>query len=114
MAQRRLRFGWFIPTSGDTGAFGVPEETYTPSLEHFVTVARAAEEAGFEYALVPVQTFCYEAWVTCAMISAQTEKLTMLVAARPGYIQPATMAKMVTTFDQLSKGRIFAMVAGWM
>ena len=111
--KRRLRLGWFIPTSGDTGAFGVSEETYAPSLEHFVTVARAAEEAGFEYALVPVQTFCYEAWVTCAMISAQTEKLTMLVAARPGYIQPATMAKMVTTFDQLSKGRIFVnLIAG--
>ncbi|HEX6032582.1 MAG TPA: LLM class flavin-dependent oxidoreductase [Tepidiformaceae bacterium] len=104
--ESRLEFGWFVPTAGDTSAFGVPGASIPPSLEHFTAVARAAEDAGFEYALVPVQTRCYEAWVACSMISARTERLKMLVAARPGYIQPATMAKMVTTFDQLSGGRI--------
>jgi alkanesulfonate monooxygenase len=93
-----------VPTAGDTSAFGVPGASIPPSLDHFTAVARAAEGAGFEYALVPVQTRCYEAWVACSMISARTERLKMLVAARPGYIQPATMAKMVTTFDQLSSG----------
>lgn len=113
MTPRAIKLGWFIPTSGDTAAFGVPEQTYAPSLEHFVAVARAAEDAGFSYALVPVQTYCYEAWVTCSMISAKTERLVMLVAARPGYIQPATMAKMVSTFDQLSDGRIYInLIAG--
>ena len=113
MGSRAIKLGWFIPTSGDTAAFGVAEKTYPPSLEHFVAVARAAENAGFSYALVPVQTYCYEAWVTCAMISAKTERLTMLVAARPGYIQPATMAKMISTFDQLSDGRIYInLIAG--
>lgn len=113
MTARAIKLGWFIPTSGDTAAFGVAEKTYPPSLEHFVAVARAAEAAGFSYALVPVQTYCYEAWVTCSMISAKTEHLTMLVAARPGYIQPATMAKMISTFDQLSGGRIYInLIAG--
>ncbi len=101
-----IRFGWFIPTAGDTTAYGDASARIMPSLEMFVRVARAAEGAGFEYALVPVQTECYEAWVTCSMISAQTERLTMLVAARPGYIQAATLAKMASTFDQLSEGRI--------
>lgn len=103
---RPLEFGWFVPTAGDTSAFGVPGASIPPSLEHFTAVAQAAEEAGFEYALVPVQTRCYEAWVACSMMAARTTRLKMLVAARPGYIQPATMAKMVTTFDQLSRGRI--------
>jgi alkanesulfonate monooxygenase len=108
-----INFGWFVPTSGDTSAFGDPSAAIPQSLDHFVAVARAAEEAGFDYALVPVQTFCYEAWVSTAMISARTERLKMLVAARPGYIQPATMAKMVSTFDQLSRGRIYInLIAG--
>lgn len=108
-----LTFGWFIPTAGDTTAFGDPSATTPPSLEMFVRVARAAEAAGFEFALVPVQTACYEAWVSCAMISARTERLKMLVAARPGYIKPHTMAKMVSTFDQLSGGRVYVnLIAG--
>jgi alkanesulfonate monooxygenase len=102
----RLEFGWFVPTAGDTTAFGVPGASIPPTLDHFTAVALAAEKAGFEYALVPVQTRCYEAWVACSMMAARTTKLKMLVAARPGYIQPATMAKMVTTFDQLTGGRI--------
>jgi len=100
-----LRFGWFIPTAGDTTSLARGSEI-RPSLELFERVARAAEAAGFEYALVPVQTQCYEAWVTCSMIAARTERLTMLVAARPGLIAPTVTAKMISTFDQLTGGRI--------
>ena len=70
----RLRFGWFIPTAGDTSSFSDPAASIPPSLDHFTKVARAAENAGFEYALVPVQTPCYEAWVTCARIAARTRR----------------------------------------
>lgn len=101
-----VQFGWFIPTSGDTRAIGLASATIPPDLDHFVRVARAAEAAGFNYALVPVQTQCYEAWVTCSMVAARTERLTLLVAARPGYVAPTLTAKMVTTFDQLTRGRI--------
>ncbi|MEE9277855.1 MAG: LLM class flavin-dependent oxidoreductase [Dehalococcoidia bacterium] len=104
--QEDIHFGWFIPTGGDTTAYGVPSATIKPSLEMFVRVAQTAESAGFEYALVPVQTACYEAWISCAMIAAQTSTLKLLIAARPGYVQPATMAKMISTFDQLSGGRV--------
>lgn len=100
-----LHVGWFIPTSGDTTAYGDHDATVPPSMELFDRVAHAAEAAGFEYALVPVQTACWEAWITCAML-ARTERLTMLVAARPGLIAPTVMAKMIATFDQLSGGRV--------
>ncbi|MCH7483553.1 MAG: LLM class flavin-dependent oxidoreductase, partial [Chloroflexi bacterium] len=102
----RLRFGWFIPTAGDTKAFGDPSANIPPGLDHFTKVALAAEDAGFEYALVPVQTMCYEAWVSCAMIAARTKRLKPLVAVRAGYMPPTLMAKMFTTFDQLTKGRV--------
>ncbi|KXF56914.1 alkanesulfonate monooxygenase [Rhodococcus sp. SC4] len=101
-----LHFGWFIPTMGDTTAFGDPNARTAPSLELFERVAKAAEAAGFEYALVPVQAECYEAWIACAMVAARTERLTLLVAARPGVIAPTVTAKMISTFDQLSGGRV--------
>ncbi|WP_328535595.1 LLM class flavin-dependent oxidoreductase [Streptomyces sp. NBC_00344] len=101
-----LHFGWFIPTMGDTAAFGDPSARIEPNMEMFVRVAQAAEKAGMEYALVPVQTECYEAWISCAMIAARTTSLTLLVAARPGLIAPTVTAKMISTFDQLSGGRV--------
>lgn len=101
-----LRFGWFIPTAGDTTAFGDPARSVPPSLELFERVGKAAEAAGFEYALVPVQTACWEAYISCAMVAARTERLALLVAARPGFVAPTVMAKMLSTFDQLTKGRL--------
>ncbi len=109
----QVHFGWFIPTSGDTSAFGVPSAQIAPSLELFVEVARAAERAGFEYALVPVQTMCWEAYMTCAMVAARTERIKLLLAARPGFVSPTVMAKMISTFDQLSGGRVYVnLIAG--
>ena len=56
--------------------------------------------------LVPVQTACWEAWISSAMMVARSNAIRMLVAARPSYINPVLLAKMITTFDQLSGGRI--------
>src|SRR5688500_7029864 len=100
-----LRFGWFIPTAGDTTTLADPTRI-PPGMELFTRVALAAETAGFDFALVPVQTACWEAWITCAMVAARTERLTLLVAARPGLVAPTVTAKMISTFDQLSGGRI--------
>ena len=101
-----LRFGWYIPTHGDGATVGDPATFIPPTPELFLRVAKAAEAAGFEYCLVPVLATCWDAWVVTAMVSAQTERMTMLVAARPGLIAPTVSAKMVSTFDQMSRGRI--------
>ncbi len=107
MTSRDVEFGWFIPTYGDGASVtGRIEEMVPPSNDLFVRVAAAAENAGFEYVLVPVATACWEAWISTAMIIPQTSKIDMLVAARPGVIAPTVMAKMISTFDQLSGGRV--------
>jgi len=103
---RRLEFGWFLPTAGDTTAYGLASAQIAPSLELFDKVVAAAETAGFEYMLVPVQTACWEAWISSAMMVARSKSMRMLVAARPSYINPVLLAKMVTAFDHLSGGRI--------
>jgi alkanesulfonate monooxygenase len=39
-------------------------------------------------------------------MTRNTRKMRMLIAARPSYINPVLLAKMISTFDQLTRGRI--------
>ena len=67
---------------------------------------RAAEDAGFGFALVPVGTTCYDAWLGSAIVAGRTERLKFLVAMRPGFVSPTLAAKMSNTYDQLTRGRV--------
>jgi alkanesulfonate monooxygenase len=108
-----LSMGWFCPTLGDTSAFGEAASTIPQSIEHFERVAVAAENAGFDYMLVPVTPLCWDAWVTASFLVSRTSKLKALVAIKPGFIHPVAQAKMIATFDQLSNGRIYInLIAG--
>ena len=69
----------------------------------FKRVVKAAEDNGFEYILLPVAAACWDAWLTSAVLTGATEKIKMLVAARPGYINPVLLAKMIATFDQMTR-----------
>ena len=112
-AGEAIHFGWFIPTAGDGRGYGDREGQIPPGIDLFMDVAQAAEDAGFEFALVPVEAGCWDAWIVCSMIAARTNRLKLLVAARPGYILPTMTAKMVTTFDQLTAGRVYInLIAG--
>lgn len=102
----RVEFGWFVPTYGDGVTLTDQSTMVPPSNELFARVAQTAEDAGFEYLLVPVAAACWEAWISTAMLVPQTSKIDMLVAARPGVIAPTMMAKMISTFDQMSGGRV--------
>ncbi|MEM7255017.1 MAG: LLM class flavin-dependent oxidoreductase [Pseudomonadota bacterium] len=102
----RLEFGWFLPTSGDTTAYGVPEASVEICPAHLERVVDAAESAGFEYLLIPVDKACWEAYIAGAFMAARTTRIKPLIAARPGYINPVLLAKMISTFDQFSNGRI--------
>lgn len=102
---RDLEFGWFAPTRGDTLDYNEPQQR-PPSAEMFERVVVAAENNGFEYILLPVNAACWDAWMASAFLTAKTKSIKMLVAARPAYINPVLMAKMIATFDQMSRGRI--------
>ncbi len=103
--MRPLEFGWFLPTRGDTDDYGEPIKI-AAGMDMFSRVARAAEAAGFGYMLIPVGHQCWDAWMTAAAMIGQTKSMRMLVAARPSYINPVLLAKMISTCDQLSGGRI--------
>lgn len=103
--MRPLEFGWFLPTRGDTDDYGTPLKV-PAGMEMFSRVAEAAEAAGFEYMLIPVGHQCWDAWMTSALMIGRTKSMRMLVAARPSYINPVLLAKMIATLDQLTGGRI--------
>jgi hypothetical protein len=52
--MRPLEFGWYLPTHGDTTAYGLAEAQVAGSPELCERVVRAAEQAGFEYLLIPL------------------------------------------------------------
>ena len=104
--MRPLEFGWYLPTHGDTTAYGLAEAQIAGSPELCERVVAAAERAGFEYLLIPVGSTCWEAWISGAFMAARSTTIKPLIAARPGYINPVLMAKMISTFDQMSGGRI--------
>jgi len=104
--MRPLEFGWYLPTHGDTTAYGLMETQIPSSHELCDRVVAAAEQAGFEYLLIPVGSVCWEAWITGAFMAARSSSIKPLIAARPGYINPVLLAKMISTFDQMSGGRI--------
>ena len=111
--QHSLSMGWFIPTLGDTSAFSDPGKSVPPSASHFERVAIAAENAGFDYVLVPISPYCWDAWIAASFIAARTTRLKVLLAIKPGFIHPVAQAKMIATFDQMSNGRIYVnLIAG--
>jgi alkanesulfonate monooxygenase len=108
-----LSMGWFCPTLGDTSAFSDPSKSIGQSLEHFEQVTLAAEKAGFDYMLIPVTPYCWDAWITASFLVSRTRHMKALVALKPGFIHPVAQAKMISTFDQLSQGRIYVnLIAG--
>jgi alkanesulfonate monooxygenase len=104
--MRPLEFGWFLPTAGDTTAYNLPGAQVPSDPAMFERVMLAAERAGFGYILIPVAQVCWEAYVTGAFLAARTSSIKMLIAARPGYINPVLLAKMISTLDNLSGGRV--------
>ena len=111
---RPLEFGWFLPTAGDAPTrLNDPNFAIPPDEELFKRVTIAADKAGFEYMLIPTASFCWEAWISGAMMTAISNRIKMLIALRPGYIRPAQLAKMIGAFDQLSNGRVLInLIAG--
>ena len=110
---------WFLPTYGDSrglvggghgvaaAAAGAPREA---SLGYLAQIARAAETVGFEGALTPTGAWCEDAWLTTAMLAAESERLKFLVAFRPGGTSPTLAAQMGATFQRHSGGRLLVNV----
>ncbi|MFW9832996.1 MAG: TIGR03560 family F420-dependent LLM class oxidoreductase [Candidatus Thorarchaeota archaeon] len=99
-----------------------PQMGYT--YEEIVTLAKAAEAAGFYSFTISdhffgnpesVEKDAYDAWTLLALLTPQTERIRLgTIVSCQSYRNPAQLAKIVATLDNASNGRIeFGIGAGW-
>src|SRR5918993_814046 len=68
--------------------------------------AHAHEAAGFDRVLIGYHSTGPDAWLVAAHAAANTERLHMLVAHRPGFQAPTVAARAAVTLDHFSRGRV--------
>jgi alkanesulfonate monooxygenase len=86
-------------------------ETATPSgpaidLDYLKKFARAYDDGGFDWTLVPYSSGAAESNQLAAAVLARTERLKVMLAHRPGVLHPTNAARAFATLDQLSGGRL--------
>ncbi|MBB4233999.1 FMNH2-dependent alkanesulfonate monooxygenase [Rhizobium esperanzae] len=101
-----INFLWFIPTSGDGTYLGSADLNRAPEIGYLTQIAQAVDRLGYSGVLLPTGVACEESFVTAAALAAKTEKLQFLVAIRPGTASPAYYARLATTLDRISNGRL--------
>jgi alkanesulfonate monooxygenase len=67
-------------------------------------IAVAHDDAGFDRVLIGYGAVSPEGWAIAATVLHQTKRLKVLVAHRPGFVQPVILARMAATLDQLTGG----------
>jgi alkanesulfonate monooxygenase len=82
----------------------VIEGEVTPSF--VAEFARAHEAAGFDMVLVGYSSSSADGFLVAMYAAGKTERLSYLIAHRPGFVAPTLFARKVATFDQLTGGRL--------
>jgi F420-dependent oxidoreductase-like protein len=116
-----LKFSLFLPSgfAGELAGFTDPGE----AIDRVVEQATTAEEVGFHaiwmpdhfQTVPPSESYVFESWAVLAALTGHTERIRIgqLVSGN-GYRNPALQAKIASTVDVLSKGRLtFGIGAGW-
>ncbi len=101
-----LDFLWFIPSSGDGAYLGSDDLSRPADPGYFREIATAVDRLGYSGVLIPTGVACEESFILAADLAAHTEKLKFLVAIRPGTASPAYYARLASTLDRVSNGRL--------
>ncbi len=104
--DKPLDFLWFIPSSGDGSYLGSDDLVRPADPAYLREIAVASDRLGYSGVLIPVGAACEESFVLAANLAAVTEKLKFLVAIRPGTATPAYYARLASTLDRVSNGRL--------
>jgi alkanesulfonate monooxygenase len=68
--------------------------------------AQAHEKAGFDRVLVGYTSTSAEGFAVTGYAAAHTERLSYLIAHRPGFVAPTLTARATATLDHLTNGRV--------
>ena len=102
--------GWIAPR--------VSSELIPPSGPPFdadvlAETARIHERAGFDRVLIGYFSDAPDGFLVGAHAASVTERLSFLLAHRPGFVMPPVASRKLATLDQLSAGRLAVhMIAG--
>lgn len=72
--------------------------------DYLVNISRAHDDGGFDRVLVGYGAVAPEGWIVAASVLHNTKHLKVMVAQRPGFIQPVVLARMAATLDHLTGG----------
>jgi alkanesulfonate monooxygenase len=105
--EKVAEISWFSDMSnGDTAFLGEKDIDRASTFEHCLSILKSAEKFKFNAALLPT---AYDlgldplAFATAAQ--NYTSEIKTIVALRMGEIYPTTLLRMLSTLDQVSKGR---------
>lgn len=102
----RIKVLWFLPTHGDSRYLGTSEGGRAVDLPYLTQIAKAADALGYYGVLLPTGRSCEDSWVIASALAPLTERLRFLVAVRPGVQSPTLAARMTSTLDRISNGRL--------
>jgi FMNH2-dependent dimethyl sulfone monooxygenase len=114
--------GFWLPIFGGW-LRNVEDEGMPVDFDYALRVATRAEQLGFSTTLIaelnlndikgPAEPVL-EAWTTAAALAATTERIEIMSAIRPGFRNPAIVAKMAANIDRISNGRFtLNVVSAW-
>ncbi|WP_028311454.1 LLM class flavin-dependent oxidoreductase [Derxia gummosa] len=73
---------------------------------YLATLANAQEHAGFDSVLIAHSSSSVDGQQVAAFVAANTDKLGLILAQRPGFIAPTYQARQLATLDHFSDGRL--------
>ena len=117
-----VKFGLFVPQGWILDLVDI--EDPVEQFEAMVRVTKAAERLGFDSVWLfdhfhtyhrPVLETTFECWTSMAALARETSRIRLgQMVSCNSYRNPALMAKMATTVDVMSNGRLdFGIGAGW-
>ncbi len=117
-----MRYGYWLPVFGGW-LRNVPDEGMEATWPYVQRLARRSEEIGFDLTLIAelflndikgIAAPALDAWSTAAALAAVTSRLELMVAVRPTFHHPATLAKQAANIDHISNGRLsLNVVSSW-